>query len=382
MVLVARTLGPHGYGAYVAALATASFFTPLACFGSPAVVLRDGSRAPDALPGLLATAARTWRRGALMFGILAAITVALVLRKRLGQSVALYTAVGAMVMAEVASNSVSELLAREAQALRRFHRYGAVQFGQVALRLLALLVFLLLPAHPLAQWIALYASAGAVYVLLSARLLKTGPSVEGAPSPPPALRLLREGVPFAIGALTFRLQLEFNKPVLAALGFATVGVFGAAQRVVDLASIPLVAMQEALWPRLFGGRARALQVAGACALIALLALAGGVALLALAPLLPRLLGQQFQPAVRVLQLLAWLPLVQFARNFANAMLIAAGRASRLTPVFVSSALFSVCATVYLVGRSGLNGAILALYATEGFMVALLTLAYAAGRSRR
>src|SRR3546814_2019418 len=54
-----------------------------------------------------------------------------------------------------------------------------------------------------------------------------------------------------MAAFATKLQAEFNKPILAHLGFDLAGAYNVAQRASDLASMPLSALQESLWPRLY-----------------------------------------------------------------------------------------------------------------------------------
>lgn len=71
VLLLARWLGASGYGEFVAALAVASFFTPLAGLGLGAVLLMRGARAPEHLPALSAQATRLWAISALGFTLVA-----------------------------------------------------------------------------------------------------------------------------------------------------------------------------------------------------------------------------------------------------------------------------------------------------------------------
>src|SRR3546814_15377469 len=63
--------------------------------------------------------------------------------------------------------------------------------------------------------------------------------------------LATSGLPFSMAAFATKLQAEFNKPILAHLGFDLAGSYNVAQRASDLASMPLSALQESLWPRLY-----------------------------------------------------------------------------------------------------------------------------------
>jgi O-antigen/teichoic acid export membrane protein len=190
--------------------------------------------------------------------------------------------------------------------------------------------------------------------------------------------LLRAGIPFAVGALSFRLQAEFNKPVLAQLSYVDAGIYSIAQRVVDIASLPLSAMQESLWPRAYADADPHRRLRYATAAMLLLAVLMGATLALVAPLVPLLFGAEFAGTVHALILLAWLPALQVMRNVGNARLILAGRAHRLTGIYVVGALAGVVSSLLLIPPFGLTGALLAAYLAEGVLI----IAQAACRLRR
>lgn len=361
VLLLARWLGAQGYGAFVAAVAVASFFTPLAGFGFAAVVVRDGARHPQALPALLRRGLRVWWAAATVCSLLAVAA----LHASLPQAVPL-AALLALAVAEVGAGSLVEILSRVEQARQRAARFGAMQAGLPLARLAGLLALAAsgISIAP-AAWIGTYAASSLLYAaLLAWALHRRAPRANSDAAAPTAPQLLREGAPFAAGALAFRLQAEFNKPVLAHLGYAQAGAFGVAQRIVDLASLPLAALQEALWPRVFASadpRAR-LRRTGAALLV--LAMSAGLLLAAAAPLLPRLLGPDYALAAASLRWLALLPALQVLRNLGNAWMMASGHSQRLLFVYAAAAATGVLLALLLVPAFGMVGAVWGLYGSE------------------
>ncbi|MDY0330914.1 MAG: lipopolysaccharide biosynthesis protein [Thiomonas sp.] len=354
VLLLARWLGAEGYGVFVAALAVASFFTPLAGMGMAAILLRDGAREPERIDALLRQALRWWRRSAVL-----SIGVG-VLAMQWGLPSALpWAPLVALAAGEIAAGSLVEILSRMAQARHRAARFGAIQAGLPGVRLLALLALAMFAVPTPTLWMLVYGASSLGYA--AALLWVETRSIQPMPS---AHIAARDGLPFVTGALSYRLQAEFNKPVLAHLGYAQAGAFGIAQRVVDLAALPLSALQEALWPRLFASadpRKRALRSGAALLLLALLA--GGVLMLA-APLLPWLLGADYEAAANTLVWLAFLPALQVARNLGNAWLMACGQTAILNPVYIAASVVGMLLTVVLAPRFGLNGAAAAAYGAE------------------
>ncbi len=355
VVLLARWLGAQEYGQFVAALAITSFFTPLAGLGLQGVVLRDGARDPAHLPKLLRAALRLWVASSLGFGVLAGVAAWAVLP----QEPVLPWVLLLLGLSEVAASSGVELLARSRQARQHTRAYGLSMAGLAGARFVSLLLYAAMTSPTAQGWMIAYSAASLLY-LAALHSATPRPAAHG----PLQHGLLRAGLPFAVGALSFRLQAEFNKPVLARLSYADAGAFNIAQRAVDLISLPLMAMQESLWPRLFADPQpwRRLRFALAAMLALAMLLGGGVALFA--PLLQTMLGADYASMVTVLIGLAWLPVVQTTRNVGNAALIGAGRAQSLSGVYIAAALTGVGLTLLLVPRYGLTGAVLAAYLGE------------------
>lgn len=375
VLLLARWLGAEGYGAFVAALAVASFFTPLAGLGLGGVLLTRGAANPAALPWLQARAMRIWLSASAVCVVLATLAMLWsVPRAAPGWALA------ALAVAEVAVSAWVELQARIAQAHLQAQRFGALQAGLPLVRLLVLVPTLALaPATP-AAWMLAYAAASLLYAALLAlrHAGKAMPTAEPSGQSTSA-SLVRAGLPFAFGALSARLQAEFNKPVLAQAGYMEVGVLSVAQRILDLASLPLIALQEALWPRVFAAEKPQQRLIGTGALLIVLALGAGGALMLAAPLLPWLLGTDFAPAAKALMWLALLPALQLARNLSNAWLMAHGHSQALYLVYGAAAVSGILFALVLVPRYALTGAVVAMYASE--TVAMIT-AFASSPRRK
>ncbi len=358
VILLARLLGADGFGRFITTLALTAFFVPLAGLGLPGVLLRDLARAPQQLPENLAQALRLWWRGAAVFGGLGLVAAFTVLH---GQFPAPVLCV--FVCAEIASSSLVDLLARVEQSQHRTSRFGAMIAGLVLVRLGCLAVFAAWHGMSVTTWMLVYALAGAAYALV----LLVGALRAYHPRSRQALRysLVRDGLAFAWGGFSLRLQAEFNKPVLAQLGYALAGSFSISQRAVDVASLPLVAMQDALWPRLYASASHARRMLVSAAALLCLAVAGGTVLFMAAPLLPRLLGPGFGGTAGLLRWLAWLPALQVLRNVGTFHVMATHRASALMWSYAAGTVTSVTATVVLALRYGLAGAALAAYLAEG-----------------
>lgn len=368
VVLLARLLGVEGYGLFVTAMAVSGFFSPLAGLGLGGLLLRDGAAHPHHLPQQLGMALALWWPAALVCSALATGLLVWSL-----PSPVPLACLGAFALAEVGTASLVELTVRIEQAHHRLGAFGAMQAGLIGTRLAAVLLCAATGGVEPIRWLWVYAGSNALYAAFVAhRLISRYPPIW---PPQRNWRLARASFPFTVGALTSRLQAEFNKPLLAQASYGEAGHFSVAQRAVDLASLPLQALLEALWPRLYTQKTlgRRFWITGGA--LMLLAVAAGSALVLLAPLLPRLLGQGFAGTAALLGALAWLPAVQVLRNCMTYPLTLPGNSQLLGWVYGSGAVLSVAATALLVVSFGMRGAIMATYASELILAALLLAAY-------
>lgn len=369
VVLLARGLGAVSYGQFVAALAVAGLSTPLAVLGLHAVILRDGAREPEQLPAIIKTSLQLWGPGLLIASLFA---FALIWPSWLGgREAASLPAVLTFIVAEIAAASLVEIISRGEQSRHHIGLFGAIQAGLPAVRLLALGLLLAVGGLSIQNWMWAYAMASLAYALaLLARVCRAQPTHKPGNR---RRQMLADGRPFLLGALSTRVQSEFNKPVLAQVSLAATGNFSVAQRVVDIATLPLIALQEALWPRLFSKRTSSRQVTLLGAGLIVVGLGLGLMQTLLAPLLPWLLGPDFAEASALLVLLAWLPVVQAARNLGNSYLIMQNRSSFLSLSYLVGAVSSIVLTAVLVMRHGVMGCVAAAYLAELAVLVLLGL---------
>lgn len=357
VLLLAQLLGAEGYGLFVTVLAVASFFTPVAGFGLGGLLLRDGAREPEKLAERLSMALALWCPVAFLCTLVAVPVITWVLPAPLP-----LLPVSLFAVSEIAASSFIEFAARVEQSQHRARAFGIVQGGGVFIRLAALLIYAAIHHPEPVGWLWVYALSGLIYAAavawrVVARYRPAWPAKRD-------WSMARESFPFTIGALSFRVQAEFNKPVLALASFGHAGNFSVAQRVVEFAGLPLQAMLEALWSRLYASACYEQRLLRTGSALIFLALLGGMVLYGLAPWLPALVGPTFTQAVDMIRWLAWLPAMQVLRSLLNFRLTVPGRTHLLTWVYAATALVNILLTARLVAAYGLYGAAMALYGGE------------------
>ncbi|CAM5483134.1 oligosaccharide flippase family protein [Rhodanobacter lindaniclasticus] len=370
-----QLLGPEGYGSFVAALAIATLFTPLAGLGFYGVIVRDGARTPSTLATQLSEALSLWFPAALVFGSLALGTAYMTLPSNLH-----VPALAALVFGEIVSSSLVELLGRTEQAQHRAQHYGAMTAGLIGARLFALGSYATITHPTINGWMAAYSIASLIYALVilvcvTRKLPFTLPRKFH-------WSLLCDGLPFLLATLSLRIQAEVNKPVLARLGLALAGNFNIAQRALDIASLPLLALQEVLWPRLYTESSPLRRAVLPTILLSSLAGTVGVALWYLAPLVPYLLGAPYNGVSSLIRMLALLPAIQVLRNMIGVITVATNLANTLVGSYIICMITAIAFNLWLVPAYGMHGAIAAAYASEITAIITLSIVLAYNLHRR
>lgn len=367
VVLLARILGAESYGAFVASIAVASFIIPLAGLGLSHILLRNGSRDPDHLPYYFRRAMHVW-----WITLIPAVALIFLLAYYLLPSGLPMTAVLAAMISELTAASMTELKARQQQAMQRINMYGAINAGLPLCRILIIgLIFLFYNNIDLELLLWIYCAASMLYVLYlmfftDTRSLHTAPVTIPKESMP-----LHAGLAFTASTLAMRLQGEFNKPMLAQVGYSLTGNYNIAQRVVEMATLPLQAIQESLWPRLYAQPNPLLQLKRTGLLMLVASIILGFLLWFCAPLIVWLVGNDYNDTVEIIRLTAWLPILQLLRAILNFHLIYNDRIALIGWSSAVGAASGIISVLVLVPIYGIHGAVISSYASELTMILCL-----------
>lgn len=381
-VLVARTLGPEGYGSFVSVLAIVAILVPFASWGSGNILVKHASRDPSRFqPYWGAALAVTLVSGSLLTGLALAIT-ALVFSVHEALYLALPIALGDLIglrLADVASQAF--------QSQEKLNRTAAVWVLMSLLRLAsALLLFTLeVPKTPEA-WALLYSLSGLVAgganVVWVFRELGRGPL-----SLIPFKGEWREGFFFALGLAAQGAYNELDKTLLGRLGTPqAAGQYAAAYRVLDAAFIPMRALLYASYPRFFQEGARGTRATHRFALRLLpvglgVGVIGGLFLLGVAPFLPKLLGEEYAHAAEILPFLAPIILLRTLHYLAADGLTGAGYQGLRSGVQIGVAVFNLGLNLWLIPLWGVWGAVWSSLVSNGFLAIALWLALAVLRRK-
>lgn len=370
VIVLARTLGAHGYGEFSGVAGLALSISGLVGAGLGLRMYQDVAREPSALGVRWAQASRTlwWTAIALWMLFVALGTtwfshVAIVV-------IALIAA------AELVATPMAMHVAFAYSAKARMGDAAAVPVLMSLARLLAALALMGLTSEPDMR---AYAFMHMTTTLLCAWLLwircwlVLRPDRSEAVLEPGALR---EGATLSAVWTTGLALTSLDKALALRLGTADLaGHYAAASRFATLLMLPMDALMTAVLPRLFrAGRdqGRSLRSLSWLPLAALAyGMAAGLVLWSCVELVPSLLGRDFDLAVPALEILAlYVPAYSMRVLAANILLGFGWRAWRLACEFVALVCLALLMAL-LIPASGLQGAAWAAVITESLLAAIL-----------
>ena len=377
--IVARALGPEGYGAITAIVSVAGAFGYLLAFGAPLhmvnAVARHERDLPQAWREMLAAAMASLPLLLLSYWALAALLP--------GSIPVVVTACFAL--AEIAVLPMCQACVYACIAADKRIDAAWLTMVPAVLRLVfaaALwpVVFWLDPERALPVWALLYVAAGLLALAVAIGHIRPWVGRNHRPAWAGLPTAMREGCPFALAGLAQKLASDADKAMLASLAsLHAAGTYGLAYRMIEMSQMPLHALGMTTTTHFARRREHGMRVA-AHDLIHILpipmlyaALAVPV-LLGAAWLVPSLFGAAFAPASTIIRQMALLPVVMAPRIQIQATLNAAGMQRQVALTHFTGAALGIGLNLFLIPRWGLQGAVTAAYAVEGLVLLLQVLA--------
>ncbi len=312
-ILIGRTLGSHEYGAFVGVAALINVLSQFSSLGMEMILVRNISRARESFAVTWGNALRISICGFVVLLGLAMLVGHFTLKhelQRLIPYVALSDALlgkivqlasrafqGAGMLVQTARLTAFTNIARAVSALGLFFFAASVHFHADALLWTRI------------YWISSLVTASLAFGSVTRRL---GWPRFGRIS----MRDMTEGFSFSLSSSSISVYNDIDKTFLAGVGqLYAAGIYSAAYRVIDVASIPIYALYTAATPQFFregeGG------VANACAIAKRLlrptvpyGILIAMGLFACASVLPYIFGASFQGSVEALRWLCLLPLIR------------------------------------------------------------------------
>ena len=374
-VLIARILHKDGYGAFSGAVALVAVLAPFAGWGSGNLLVKKVARDPQAFPLYWGRAILVTCLSAGLLTVLALLLAMLVLPHSVPLLIVLWVAASDLLFTRV-----SEAAVQAFQAVHRLFNSAVLNVLYSLAKLVGVLFLLRLrDGDVLMTWALLYLAGSVVVAAVSVVWVSRELGM-----PRWDLRGWRaefgEGFYFASSVSAQRIYMDSDKALLPRLGsLEAAGIYTAAARIVEVAFIPVLSLLTAAYARFFmsgqhGVRGTVDFSKRLLPYALVYALAAGLGLYLLAPLVPWLLGAEFAESVQAIRWLSAVPLLMTLHRFAADSLTGADHQATRTHIEFGAAAFNVLLNVCIVPFYSWRGTAWVTLITEAALVILLSFA--------
>lgn len=372
LLVVARMLGPHQFGAFSGVAALAVIFGTLSTFGTHLVLLGEMSREPSRRDQVLVYAVPgTLLCGSALFVLY--LSLCMLVLSDTGITLSVLLAIG---VTELWLQPLFGLPATEHLALGRIARSQLLVILPLALRLLAAsVVSFFHPREPLAAYAYGYLLASLVALTISTATMP-GRWPRWRDWRLPTRAELWNSAGYAALNVTATSPAEVDKTLAAKLlPLASAGLYAVGARIIGAATLPVIAMMLSALPRLFReGQDQPKRTAHLLSWMYGATLAYSLTLAVLLWLVASLFASLFGPKYDGLQqVIGWLTFAvpgMGLRIVGGSVLMALGKPWMRAGFEVAGTVVLVIAAIMLVPQFGAAGMPIALACSEWAMAAI------------
>ncbi|HEY9769837.1 MAG TPA: oligosaccharide flippase family protein [Coleofasciculaceae cyanobacterium] len=379
-VILARSLGAENYGSFVAVTALASLLFPFIALGSDDVLVKEVS--------VNRTIFSSYWGNTLLILLVNSIclTSCLLLLARLifPDNISLLT-IAFLLIADLFGLGLQEVSNKALRAIGFVDKAAQLVVLSTVGKLLAVLCLITFVDNlnsatnlELNTWSVLYfASSFLVGLFALGSVNKIGGK--------PTLKLTRlksdiaQGIYFAIGMSANNINNNIDKTMLASMAtLDATGIYGSAYRFINIGDVPAMALFSASYPRFFqeGSRGFKSCLNFAKKLLPIILVYGVFSFAAFeifAPLVPKILGAEYQNAISTLRWLAPLPFITALQLLTANTLTGLGYQRSRSIVQIIAAMINVILNFWLIPIFGLYGAIWATLTSDGIRMISLNI---------
>jgi O-antigen/teichoic acid export membrane protein len=367
-VVIARSLGVSGYGAFIGVVALVAIASPFADLGSGCLLVKNVSRDKRKFPVCWGTAliATTAASLVLFLAVMALSHFTL----PLGIPLMLVLLVSA---SDLFGLNIVTICSLAFQAFDQLNWTAAINVLLSSSRLTVALILVALYRHPSPlQWSYAYFCSTMVVAIASSLLVSAklgAPRFRWRAEPGE----VREGLYFSAGLSAQTIYNNLDKAMLARMGtLEATGIYGAAYRLIDVSFVPVSSLTAASISNFFragtDGIAAILSYAKPLLLRALgYSFLACVALVACAGIVPHILGAEYARTVEALRWLAVLPILKTLHYFFTNALTGAGHQALRARIQASVAIFNVLINLWLIPAYSWRGAAWSSIASDGLL---------------
>jgi O-antigen/teichoic acid export membrane protein len=366
-ILIARLLGPSEYGVYAGAFAITSILGQYSAMGSGTLFLRYVTANPKQFS--------IYWGNILVTTTVASVVIVAALALLSGKVVA-PGARAITLLAAVANCFCFQLTACAARVFQTFEQLritaGLTLANNFARTLAAAVMLIALHRASACQWSVATLALSFLTATLSV-LVVTVRFGRPAFSFDQVRRNLLEGFGYSFASSTATAYNDVDKAMLGYYGMnAANGIYSMAYRIIDVATIPVLAVREAAMPQFFRTGIAGIRSAAPFAFRLLqrtipLGVLAALAILVTAPLVPHLAGSGFQETVPALRWLCLVPFFRSLHQMSGSAITGSGFQRYRTISQVLAVGLNVGLNVWLIPRYGWLGAAWSSLATDGML---------------
>ena len=354
-VLIARVLGPAGFGTFVAATAVVLALAPFSPIGSGQVMMRNAARDRSLLPVYFGNCILITIAAGLVWTVILQGLRIFLLPSSVSAGMLLCVALSDLIFTQTTSNCSLAFL-----ALDRPKQAASATLSGSALRFVASLMLLAFHPSP-ALWARFYlgaAALAAIYQVWAVARASSRPTIDLARIP----SSLREGFYFAVSLTSATLYDNIDKTQLARMSnVESAAIYAVAYRFVDAACLPIRGLAASTYAEYFrrgvGGIPGTWDFAKKILRRSVpYGLFASVALFVCAGLVPLVMGPRYAQSAEALRWLSPLPLIKSFHSFFVDVFTGADRQALRSVVQAGVAIFNIGINFWLIAKFSWRGA--------------------------
>jgi O-antigen/teichoic acid export membrane protein len=368
-IIIARALGVEQYGIFVGMTALVAILSPFASLGAGNLLIKNISRDRVLFN-------EYWGNALLIsfFSGLGLIALVLCIAPVFLPKTVTLLLIFLVAVTDLIFARILDVAGQAFQSVLWLKKTAQLNILSQATRLIAAFTLVRFFPHPgILEWAFLYSIGTAISALLGVLLVH-----QSLGCPKLAISRIKpeitEGFYFSVSLSAQTIYNDIDKAMLASLSsLEATGIYSAAYRLIDVAFVPVKSLLAAVYAKFFqngavgisgtiGFSKRLSPIAGIYGLTA------GIGLFLLAPVIPHLLGHEYEGAVEALRWLAPLPFLKAMHYFAADTLTGAGFQGARSTVQAIAAAFNVLVNVWLIPLYSWRGAAWSSLASDTFLM--------------
>jgi O-antigen/teichoic acid export membrane protein len=370
-LIIARVIGPTGYGTFLACTSLAAVLAPFSPLGTGQVLVKYTSRDNSLMAAHLGNALLiTTGMGALLIG-----AIVLLRQVLLPSSVSILMVV-VVGTADLICAQFTYVFAQALLASEKAKGSSSVMAVSAHTRLAAAVLLILTGAPSLNRWVFFYLAASIAAAIYGVIAVSTSCS-----APRFTLGLLRstirEGFHFSTSLAAQTVYNDIDKTMLARLSSVQgAAIYAVAYRFIEVAMLPMRSLQSATYPEFFrhgvGGVRASFNFAKRILRRSVAyGFAASVGLFLLAQFVPLIMGPAYVDSTIALRWLSPLPLIQSVHAFLSDSLSGANCQAERSWCQIAVAVFNVLINLWLIRSWAWRGASWSSIVSEVALAGLL-----------